>query len=192
MNKILENIQIECSDYLSMASVYPAMKAFDDNGRYLRKVKVRHKKNTMGFMRVIGDALQKEHQNIHIRSVVANGPYSHKEDMKSHYIFPRNGFKFFFNPRINDHEEYKDSFLKLLESDLSNQKVLEMMEDSIEYAYVSDRTPLNEALKSQKEIIFYNMSYYYTVSSEKYPHYTELINLLKKNKNVTTRYIKII
>jgi len=59
-------------------------------------------------------------------------------------------------------------------------KALEMMEDSIEYAYTSDNTSLNDALKSKKEIIFYGMQYYYTVSSEKYPCYNELIRLLQK------------
>lgn len=181
MSKIIDNIKAECSDFLSQASVYPALKAFNDHGRYLRKVKVRHKKNPVGFIRVIGDALQKEHQNIHIRSVFANGPHGHAVGMKTHYIFPKNGFKFLFNPRINDHEEYRGSYMKLLSLELGDRvKALEMMEDSIEYAYINDDTSLHDALKSKKEIIFYNMSYYYTVSSEKYPCYNELIGLLQK------------
>jgi len=181
MSKIIENIKKECSDFLSITSVYPALKAFDDHGKYFRKVKVRHKKKPVGFIRIIGDALQKEHRNIHMRSVVVNGPHSEKDGMKTHYIFPKNGFKFLFNPRINDHEEYRYSYTKLLGLDLVDKgKALEMMEDSIEYAYTSDNTSLNDALKSKKEIIFYGMQYYYTVSSEKYPCYNELIRLLQK------------
>lgn len=179
MNKILENIKTECTEFLTHANNYPAIKAFNDHGKYLRKVKVRHKKNTIGFIRIVGDALQKEHQNIHIRSVIANGPHGYHEGMQTHYIFPKNGFKFLYNPRINYHEEYKASYMKLLGSNLSDQQALEMIEDSIKYSYISDDTSLENALKSKKEIIFYNMSYYYTVSSEKYFSYDELLDLLK-------------
>jgi len=178
VSKILDNIRTECSDYLSEMSVYPALKAFNDHGRYIRKVKVRHKKNPTGFIRVIGDALQKEHQDIHVRCVIANGPHGSVPGKKTHYIFPRNGFKFLFNPRVNNHEEYRDSYVKLLKLDL--KYTLEMMEDSIEYAYTGDDTSLSNALKSRKEIIFYNMPYYYSVSTEKYPCYNELIELLQK------------
>lgn len=181
MSKIIEAIAEECSDYLNEASVYPALKAFKDNGNFFRKVKVRHKKNPVGFIRVIGDAMQQEHQNIHIRSVVANGPHSNVSGLTTYYVFPKNGFKFLFNPCINYHEEYKEAYLKLLRLELDDQgKALQMMEDLIKYSYVNDDTNLNDALKSTKEIIFYNMSYYYIVSTKKYPCYNELLSLLQK------------
>jgi len=180
MKDSFKKLKVECDQFLELSGGYPAVRALKPDGRYVKRVKVRHKKNTTGFMRVMGDALKDEYEGIDVRSVITNGPYSTVEGAVSYYIFPKNGFSFLFNPRVTDHEEYKESYERLIKLDVSQNDAMAIVEDAIEYAYTSGERTLKQALQSNKEIIFYGMPYYYAISAEKHPFYEELFYLLQK------------
>jgi len=186
MNRIIQRIRDECGEYLSMAGPYPSIKRLSgDEASYHRKVKVRHKKNPTGVIRLLGKAMEHEARNIHMRCVSVNGPdikeaLSKNDASELYYIFPINGFRYLYNNRVDTFEQYQKTLKALLESKtITRESAVQLVIDSMSYTYSKFDIKLKEALKTSKEVIFYNMPYYYAVSVKKYPSYYTLTRLLQ-------------
>ena len=172
MSLIVDAIKEECSDFLTKSGGLPLIKTLLANeDKHVRKVKVRTKKTHEQFIDTFNSAFEEEHKNIYGRSIFCNGPHSSaKEGHERVYVFPINGFKFLFNPNVNYHEEYNKS-LEKVKSATASSDVNILISDMIKYSYDSCNYTLEDAIFSSKEVIIYNIPYYYAIRGVKHPNY---------------------
>ena len=180
MDLIFNRILEECSDFLSENGSNPLVKTLKKDTRHLRKVKVRTKRKNEPFIKTFNKAFDDSFHNIYGRSIFCNGNHTKKinENMELVYVFPINGFKFLFNPNVEYHMEYDKTF-KEIKGKLSSTDIKNIMVDMIEYSYSSCKYTLKEASFSGKEVIIYNIPYYYAVRVDRHPDYERFLSILK-------------
>lgn len=175
---LLEKIKYECSEFIQCSESLPLVKTLKKNPANFKKVKVRTKSKKNDFIEAFNEAFSEEYKNIHGRSIFCNGSHTITElnEYERIYVFPINGFKYLYNPNVTFVEEYKKLY-ETLNSSMSGVDVESLFIDMIEYSYKSVQTSFKDALFSQKEIIIYGIPYYYAVKVNKFPHYSDLIDL---------------
>lgn len=180
MRNIIEKIQTECGDFLLASNELPLVKALKETSSNFRKVKVRTKNISDEFVETVNEAFEGEYRNLYGRSVFCNGPHVDANREKEQvYVFPINGFKYFFNPNVTFLlSQYKKTY-DALNLTLDEESAESIFVDMVKYSYGEADTPFKDALFSGKEIIIYNIPYYYAVKVEKFPAYLDLLELLK-------------
>ena len=168
----------ECSDFLEQSKGNPVYKTLISNGKDIRKVKVRKRKQEQhAFENILDNAFQ--HTNIRQRGVfVAGNRKSLKVNsgMDIFYIFPVNGFKFVFSPTITDttsktlSEEYK-KFTDIM----SEEEAVKSFTDLLSFSYTNEN--LEEAILSGNEIIVYGISHFYAVRESSIIDYNRVFGL---------------
>lgn len=175
-------IRTQCSEFLSLTK-HPLLKNLSNKTENFLRVKVRFHKRNNDFIEIFNQALGKKFNvfNIHQRAIFANGIQSFvfQQDLTPYYIFPINGFKFFYNKQIkNSNNEYIETFETLAEQfEHSKQPVISIVKDLIEYTYVSEN--LEQGIVDGCEIVIYNIPYYYAIKYEAIPNYSEFIEAIK-------------
>jgi len=177
---LIKRIQTECTEFLSTANDLPLIKVRKINESNFKKVKVRTKTTADHFVGAFNEAFHDTYRNIHGRSIFCNGKHAKatEDEFEEIYVFPINGFEYLFNPNIEFHEEYKKIYAKLNNS-MEESDAERLLIDMIEYSYLNIDTNFYEALFSQKEVIIYNIPYYYAVKRSKFLIYDDLLRVLK-------------
>lgn len=176
------SLRTQCSDFLSLTK-YPLLKNFSDKTDKFLKVKVRFHKRNNDFIETFNQALGKKFNifNIHQRAIFANGLQSFvfQEGYTPYYIFPINGFKYFYNKQIkNSNNEYLEIFETLVKQfEYSKQPVISIVKDLIEYTYVCEN--LEQGIVEGCEIVIYNIPYFYAVRYDAISDYNQFIEALK-------------
>lgn len=179
----LTKIANECSEFIEQCNGLPALKTLRCNGEFVRRVKVRKKNNSKDeFIHNFNNAFDGMYNNLHGRSIFCNG--THLEPTANEelfYVLPINGFKYLFNPNVDYHREYQDIYNKMSNM-MTHEECEKIFVDIIHYSYKESNVPLYEALLSEKEIIIYNVPYYYAVKVEKFPNYSTFMHEIKELK----------
>lgn len=180
MRNIIEKIRKECDLFLQESSDLPLIKSLKETDSNFRKVKVRTKSISDEFVESVNEAFENEYRNLYGRSVFCNGYHKDADTGEEQvYVFPINGFKYFFNPNVTLLlTQYKKAY-ETLNSSLDEESAESIFVDMVKYSYNDSNIPLNQALFSKKEIIIYNIPYYYAVKTEKFTDYLDLLELLK-------------
>ena len=144
-----------------------------------KKVKVRKKDARGDFVESLNEALSDTYQNLYGRSVRCNGNNVSNNPENDVYVFPLNGFKFLFNPNVDDIHENRKT-LDTLQNVMDNNAAKKIFIDMVDYSYCDDGVNFVSALESGKEIVIYNIPYFYAVQKKDFPIYSELFSLLKK------------
>lgn len=169
---LLQSIKADCSEFITEACGLPLFKALPSIYEDFRKVKVRKHKRSSKFIKTFNEAFDDEMKNLRERSVFANGQRSEPdEDKDVFYIFPKNGYRFMYCTEVqHSTADYKQVFDSIFENADEPEQIIH---DLLKFSYV--RENLNEGIKSNAEIIFYNIPYYYTVRTTLYESYNNLL-----------------
>jgi hypothetical protein len=179
MNNILSKIKEECTQFIELSEGNYAQKSLLFDGRFIKKVKVRKKKNKDNFLDLFDKAFEQEYRDIMGRSIFCNGVHSKPNviNREKFYVFPINGFKVLYNPDFDYYKEYMNIYSNLKEN-LDQETAKKTFIDMIEYSYKINNLDLSNALFSGNEIIFYGIPYYYAVKCSKHPDYKELLRTI--------------
>ena len=161
---MLPTIKIECSEFLIKSNNNFILKSLPKTTEGFKKVKVRQR-NVKELFREIFDRGLHNNKTFTSRAVYAVGENgyipSNDETLEPFYIFPINGFKFYYNPVVqNTEQQYTkilDKSLKIIDKDT----VIEMFSENIKDSYTSEN--LIDGIKTGSEIIIYNIPYFYAV-----------------------------
>jgi hypothetical protein len=181
MSIVLSKIKRECSEFLELCDGNCAQKSLLFDGRFVKKVKVRKKKNKDSFLDLFDKAFEQEYRDIMGRSIFCNGVHvkCDKEDWERFYVFPINGFKTLYNPDFDYYKEYL-SIYSNLKDNMDDHTAKQTFIDMIEYSYKINNLNISDALFSNNEIIFYGIPYYYAVKQSKHPDYKELLRKIEQ------------
>lgn len=182
MSNILSKINQECTQFIESSEGNYAQKALLFDGRFVKKVKVRKKKNKDSLLDLFDKAFEQEYRDIMGRSIFCNGIHreSDIENRETFYVFPIDGFKVLYNPDFDYYKEYTNIYDTLKEN-MDQETAKKTFIDMIEYSYKINNLDLSEALFSDNEIIFYGIPYYYAVKCTKHPDYKELLRTIAQS-----------
>jgi hypothetical protein len=151
---ILPTIKKECSDFLNESNGEYIVKNLPKNYDGFAKVKVRLGKKSTKFSKNFNTAFRDKMSKLYQRAIFTYTDISKLESIiieEPFFIFPINGYKYIFNPEI---EDSKKDYNELNINDILIAELLEL-------SYQNNN--LNEAFNYKCEIIFYNISYYYAI-----------------------------
>jgi len=154
----------QCSRFFAESNGSPLFKSLPSSYNDFQKVKVRYHKKDTAFAETFNEAFKQEQPKLRQRAVFVSGVAHINEDSNSDsfYIFPTDKFKFMYSKEVtNSNDSYQKAFDSILEQFNSKNEAEQVIADLLQYTYVSDT--LNEGIKSQAEIILYNIPYYYAI-----------------------------
>lgn len=178
MSNLLKRIQKECSEFIENSKGNYAEKPLTFDGRFIKKVKVRKKKNKDDFSSLFDQAFREKYRDIMGRSIFCNG--IHAEEIKSQeqfYVFPINGFSILYNPDVDYYQEFMRIY-QTLQNTMDTEVAKQTFIDMVEYSYTENDFELSEALYSGNEIIFYGIPYFFAVKKDKHPDYSLLLKMI--------------
>lgn len=169
---MIYTISSKCSQFLTDSNKLPLIKYLPRLNDGFRKVKLRKKKLNDGFAEIF-NSIFPEYKNLLNRSLLVSSQTNHSLDTEPFYIFPINGYKFIYNPFVENtsihFSNIFDNLSKNLEFDDINQIISEQVKDN----YISDN--LVNAIHSKCEIIFYKIPYYYAIRKSLVDDYKKVI-----------------
>jgi len=168
----------QCSRFLNESEHLPLFKSLPSSYDDLQKVKVRYHKSNTAFSETFNEAFKQEQPKLRQRAVFVSGVVHISEDTNTEpfYVFPTNNFKFMYSREVkNSNDSYQQAFDAILEQFNNKEQADQIIADLLQYTYVSDN--LNEGIKSEAEIILYNIPYYYAVRANTID-YDELLTSL--------------
>jgi len=178
-----QKVANECGEFIDNCGGYPLIKQLNSDGNFIKKVKVRKKNKKDTFIKRFDNAFNDIHNNLHGRSIFCNGDNmdlsNQKDKHDKFYVFPIDGFKFLFNSEVSYHRDFQEIYNKMSRF-MDKKKCEKVFVDLIEYSYKETDISLRDALLTEKEIIIFDVSYYYAIRMNKFPDYPLLIQQIKE------------
>lgn len=165
-------IKERCGEFLYQSGGLPLLKNLPSTYQDFHKVKVRKRSIQQSeIVETFNQTFQHEIKQLRQRAVFVNGDnytVNKTDNEEPFYIFPIDGFKFIYNPEVqNSSHEYKTAFSEILQH-LGENKGHQVLQDLLKMTYSS--STLNEAIQSTAEIIIYNIPYFYAVRATAQPY----------------------
>lgn len=169
-------LRTACSEFLAQSGGLPLFKMKEALSVF-SKSKVRFHDKSNVFIETFNKAFFEEHgvRNLHQRSIFASST-PHADLDRLVYVFPKNGFRFFYNSQVPDaNAQYKFVFEQLLE-EFDQKHAENTVKDLLRYTY--ETQDLQNGIANGAEVIIYDIPFYYAVKANHFPDYKELLNFL--------------
>jgi len=179
-NKVIRQLSKDCSIFLEQSNGIPFFKDSPIEYQDVQKVKVRIKKNKDIFTQTFNEAFNNITQNIKPRSVMARNYHDSSEvpGKESFYVFIPNGFSFISTTKLSEQLKLQNTFNNLIGQTNNNDSAREIITEIISMSYRTDDTLSNVVLE-EREVLFFNIPYFYTIRTQSYPEYDKLLSLMK-------------
>lgn len=169
-------IKTHCSEYLQETKK-PLYKLLPSTYNNFCKVKVRQKKSVNEVGGVMNKAFEDKFYNLHQRAVFAETIKPTKNIQKNvepFFIFPVDNYKYLISKTSQVLTEDYGSLLKTLLSEFENtENAFDILVSLIKNNY--ETTGLNEGIGSNREVILYNIPFYYAAKTSFIPDYRKFI-----------------
>lgn len=153
-------VRLECQQFIEESNGNPLIKWCSAEYPDVHRVKVRKRKDTNKFDNAFNSAFSDICPSIRNRSIIVNDSAKYDTDQEF-YLFPADGFKILYSPRIENSKTQLSSTYKDMNSSLPSEASEQMFSDVLQYSYKSD--DLCSAILERVEIIVYNIPFFYVV-----------------------------
>lgn len=171
----LPTLYQECSQYLKESNRLPLLKNLPTCYDGFKKVKVRKKNKHDAVMEAFNKSFP-QHKHAFQRSIFANTEYtfipSTDSSLEPFYIFPINGYKFVYNPQVNNFSNQYGQNLQNLINNVSKLVAIDMVSIGITQSYTDKN--LYRGMKEGAEIIIYGIPYYYAIRKSLVDDYSQI------------------
>lgn len=161
---MIPTIANECSEFLDASNGHYIVKNLPNHHQGFTKVKVRLGKSRTDFSKSFNKAFEETRHGLHESAIFGYTDIdllTESPATELFYIFPINGFKFIYNPEVENSDV-----------DYTNIGVSgDLITDLLQLSYQTGS--LREAVKSKCEIIFYGIPYYYALRESIVTDYVE-------------------
>lgn len=165
---LLENdlvkLKTQCSQFITESGGLPVYKTINKTEQFV-KVKARLRKGHSQFSDTFNKAFEHT-SNLRQRAIFAHG--QQMAESNQYYLFPTNGFKYLYNPQIDNSTIY-EGVLPSLNDDMFTELLKQNYTD----------TMLSEGIESGSELLFHNVPFCYAINTGIVDSYSELLSLLK-------------
>ena len=160
----LIKLKSQCSQFMSESGGLPVYKTINKTEQFV-KVKARLRKGHSQFSETFNKAFEHT-SNLRQRAIFAHG--QQLTESNQYYLFPTNGFKYVYNPQIENSSIYEG-----VQSSVDD----EVFADLLKQNYTNSM--LSEGIESGSELLFHNVPFCYAVNTGIVDSYGELLSLLK-------------
>jgi hypothetical protein len=173
---LLPTIRQECAQFLRESNNLPLLKNLSRDNEGFKKVKARRRNAHEIFVEAFNASFS-THKNLFQRAVVANGEASFTPSADSKlepfYIFPIDGYRFLYNPVVNNSiKQYNEDIEKMLHTVSDKSVAIDMFSAVIKNSYISKDLP--NGIRIGAEIIIYDIPYFYAIRKSLIDDYSEL------------------
>jgi len=167
-------INLECQQFLEESNDLPLIKWCSTTYSDVKRVKMRKRKRTDGFVRAFNKAFYEQYPSLLNRSIIVNEDARDASD-EQFFVFPSDGYKILYSPVVeNSRNQYSVTYEDMCDT-LNESAAEDMLGDVLKYTYREDS--LAEAIESNVEIIIYNIPYFYVVRRN--IDYTQILEYVK-------------
>jgi len=173
---LFPTIKLECSEFIKECRGKPLLKYLPKGKEAFIKVKARHRKNKENKLNKIFDVAF-ENDNFLSKSIICN-TNAGSDHVEEFYIFPINGYKFLYSKNDkNTSETYKNALLEIIDLVKEND-ALSLLTTILAEDYTAEN--LVVALDENKEVILYNIPYFYAIKRSLFPRIEDYQNIIYK------------
>lgn len=168
---MIPTISKECRQFLHESQGKHLIKMLPKGGEAFRRVKVRKKDWNSNFISSFNNAFN-SYKDLMQRSVLASNQPEQIEGREEFYIFPIDGYRFFYSPAVeNTKNHYESLFNKL--SECVKERSADIFVDVLKNQYVTDNIEI--ALSNNYELIIYDIPYYFALRKSLVDDYKTMI-----------------
>lgn len=171
-NEITKN----CIEFLNNRSSLPLLKYLPSSYPNTKRVKVR-KRKPENISPVYDEAFDNLVTTFRRRVVITNGTLScSNNNMELFYIFPVDGYKFLYAPRITNSSTDFTEAMRLIQSTVGDANGQEIVAELLKFSYTN--MDIVTGIASGAEIIIHDIPAYYAIRVSTSDQYTELTEKL--------------
>jgi hypothetical protein len=174
---IFPTIKLECSQFIKESNGIPIFKNLPKNKEAFVKIKARHRKTQdEQFRNAFDGAFKEQKSNLLSRAVFCNAKDKPTDNEERFYVFPINGYKFLYNKNDkNTSKTYQNALTEIIDIVAQNEAI-NLLTTILESDYISES--LTDAIQNDREIIFYNIAYFYAIKVELFPTLEDYKNII--------------
>jgi hypothetical protein len=169
MTKMLfPTIKKECSEFIVNSNGIPLYKSLLSGKDGFIKVKARHRKiHDNSFESAFNSAFQNQTKKILSKAIFCNVDEIILPNHENYYVFPINGYKILYSKNDkNTSKTYQNALAEILDI-VAEQHAVSLLTTILENDYTDES--LSEALLNKKEILIYNIPYFYAIKCSLFP-----------------------
>lgn len=171
--KDIHVLKTHCSRFMQESAGLPVFRALPSAGEDFRRVKVRYHKRSDSISELFNAALESVAPNLMPRGIFTQPSVMELEEgYDPFYVFPVNGYRFLYSKGVQNSNINFRTMVAELEEKVDGAH--ELTRDLIKYTYVTEN--LEEGIRSDSEIIFFNIPCYYAIRCSAVKSYSSLIN----------------
>ena len=168
-------IRAECGEYLRLSEGLPLFKTLPSSYGAFKRVKVRFQKAKDPTSAVFEAAFGHNKPGFRERVVITYPtPQEVLETHDLYYIFPVDGFRYMFSPMVRDSNVDIGGVVNTLIERLDFTEGSSLAADLLQYSY--QNTNLVEGLRSEAEILLFDLPNFLAVRVDIDPHYNIISN----------------
>lgn len=178
----LQPVAQNCSQFLKESGALPLVKNLPLLQPVVSRVKVRQRSRTDRVSEAFNSAFGQMFTNIRERSVFAYPLVGVQENHEPHYVFPVDGYRYFYSKAIiNSSLEYSVTIDTLVEN--VGDCATDIVADLLKLTYES--TNLIDGIRHGSEIIFYEIPAFYAIKASAVRDYHTLAETLGRLNQTT-------
>jgi L-ribulose-5-phosphate 3-epimerase UlaE len=176
---LFPTIKKECSQFIRNSNGNPLFKSLPSGKDAFIRVKARHRKmHDDSFENAFNSAFQKQTNKIFSKAIFCNTNEVILPNHENYYVFPIDGYRILYSKNDkNTSKTYQTALAEILDMVAENHAV-SLLTTILSDDYTDEN--LSEALLHKKEILIYNIPYFFAIKCSLFPSIADYKNIIYK------------
>lgn len=176
---LFPTIKNECTEFIEKSKGMPLFKSLMSGKDGFIRIKARHRKiHDESFENAFNSAFQKQTNKMLSKAIFCNTNEIILPNHENYYVFPIDGYRILFSRNdTNTSKTYQTALTEILDMVAENHAV-SLLTTILSDDYTDEN--LSEALKNKKEILVYNIPYFYAIKCSLFPSIDDYKNIIYK------------
>lgn len=159
---LFPTIKNECTEFIQKSNGMPLFKSLHSGRDAFIKVKARHRKvHDESFENAFNSAFQKQTNKMLSKAIFCNTNEIILPNHENYYVFPIDGYRILYSKNDkNTSKTYQAALSEILDM-VAEQHAVSLLTTILSDDYTDEN--LSEALTNKKEILVYNIPYFYAI-----------------------------
>lgn len=174
---LFPTIKGECSEFINNCGGFPMYKNLPSSREGFIRVKARHRKiPDHAFSDAFNTAFKNQTNNLLSKSIFCNSKEALPSDHEKYYIFPINGYRILYSQNEkNSSATYQKALMEILDI-VAEKQAISLLTTILSDDYTDDK--LENALSQDREIIIYNIPYFFAIKCSLFPNISDYKNII--------------
>lgn len=176
---LFPTIKNECSQFIQKSNGIPLFKSLVSGKDGFIKVKARHRKvHDDSFENAFNSAFENQTPKMLSKAIFCNTNEIILPNHENYYVFPIDGYRILYSKNdINTSKTYQFALAEILDM-VAEQHAVSLLTTILSDDYTD--IDLSEALSNKKEILIYNIPYFYAIKCSLFPSIDDYKKIIYK------------